>query len=361
MLACARPHPVSRARARETLGRVTAARVNAEGGGEQPTPRGWRSARAAGVLLAIVVGLGLAAQSRVNGALAAALGDSMLAAVVSFGGGLVLLLTALAVSRRMRNGLGGVRAALRSGRLRPWQCLGGLGGAMFVLGQSLAVGVLGVALFTVGVVAGQTVSGLVVDRAGLGPSGREAPSVPRLLGAVLAVVGAGWASAGAVGDVDGASMLLLALPLVAGAAMAVQQAVNGHVGVVAASPFTASLVNFTVGTTALALGWLVALLVRGGPTGAPENPLLYLGGLIGIFVIALAAYIVKLTGVLLFGLAMISGQLLGSMLLDAVVPVAGKHLSLATVIGCVIALVAVTVTSLPRPRPATGPGSPVRE
>lgn len=340
---------------------MASARVNADGGGEQPTRGGWFSARAAGVVLAVVVGLGLAVQSRVNGALAARLGDSLLAAVISFGGGLVVLLVALATSRRMRSGLGGVRAALRSGRLRPWQCLGGLGGAMFVLGQSLTVGVLGVALFTVGVVAGQTVSGLFVDRAGLGPSGREAPTLPRVLGALLAVVGAGWASVGAIGDVVGASLLLLVLPLVAGAAMAVQQAVNGHVGMVAASPFTASLVNFSVGAAALLLGWLVALVVRGGPIGAPDNPLLYLGGFIGIFVIALAAYIVKLTGVLLFGLAMISGQLLGSMLLDVVIPVAGEHLTVPTVIGCVIALVAVAVTSIPRSRPATGPGSPVRE
>lgn len=69
---------------------------------------------------------------------------------------------------------------------------------------------------------------------------------------------------------------------------------------------------------------------------------------------ALAAYIVKLT-------AMIFGQLLGSMVLDVVIPVAGEHLTVPTVIGCVIALVAVALTSIPRSRPAAGPGSPVRE
>src|SRR5699024_11605598 len=103
--------------------------------------------------------------------------------------------------------------------------------------------------------------------------------------------------------------------------ISVQQAVNGHVGVVANSPFTASLVNFTAGMTALVIGWGVGLLIRGGPSGAPDNPVLYLGGLIGVVVIALSAYIVKLTGVLLFGLSMISGQLLGSMLLGVVLPV----------------------------------------
>src|SRR5699024_5968510 len=260
-----------------------------------------------GVVLAVFVGLLLALQSRINGALAVALGDSLLSAVISFGGGLVVLLGSLVFSGRMRSGVAGVRTALRSGRLRPWQCLGGLGGALCVGGQSLAVGVLGVALFTVGVVAGQTLSGLFVDRAGLGPGGAQAPSVPRVLGALLAIAGAGWASVGAVGDVGGAQLVLLVLPLLAGAAMAVQQAVNGHVGVVANSPFTASLVNFTAGTAALVIGWGVGLLVRGGPTGAPDNPVLYLGGLIGVVVIALSAYIVKLTGVLLFGLSMVSG------------------------------------------------------
>src|SRR5699024_12797745 len=57
--------------------------------------------------------------------------------------------------------------------------------------------------------------------------------------------------------------------------ISVQQAVNGHVGVVANSPFTASLVNFTAGMTALVIGWGVGLLIRGGPSGAPDNPVLY--------------------------------------------------------------------------------------
>ena len=322
---------------------------------------GRATARAIGVVLAVFVGLLLALQSRINGALAVALGDSLLSAVISFGGGLVVLLGSLVFSGRMRSGVAGVRTALRSGRLRPWQCLGGLGGALFVVGQSLAVGVLGVALFTVGVVAGQTLSGLFVDRAGLGPGGAQAPSVPRVLGALLAIAGAGWASVGAVGDVGGAQLVLLVLPLLAGAAMAVQQAVNGHVGVVANSPFTASLVNFTAGMTALVIGWGVGLLIRGGPSGAPDNPVLYLGGLIGVVVIALSAYIVKLTGVLLFGLSMISGQLLGSMLLDVVLPVQKAALTTSTIIGCCVVLVAVGITTVPTSRPGRPARSSVRE
>lgn len=308
----------------------------------------WRPApaRTLGVILAIVVGLGLALQGRVNGELSVQLADSLLAAVISFGGGLTLLVLGYLVSTRMRAGVRRVRTALRDRKLRVWQCLGGIGGAGFVAAQSITVGLIGVSLFTVGVVAGQTVAGLFVDKAGLGPGGRQAPSWQRVLGALLSLLGVLGAVSGSLGGAEGERLLLLALPLVAGVGVAVQQAINGHVGVAAGSPFTASLVNFAVGTVALVLGWGIALLVRGGPSGVPGNVLLYLGGLIGIFVIALAALIVKLTGVLVFGMATIAGQLIGSMLLDAFLPVAGEHLEAATVLGCAIALVAVLVAAV---------------
>ena len=41
----------------------------------------------------------------------------------------------------------------------------------FVFAQSFTVGLLGVALFTVAAVTGQTLSGLLVDRIGIGPAG----------------------------------------------------------------------------------------------------------------------------------------------------------------------------------------------
>ena len=48
---------------------------------------------------------------------------------------------------------------------------GGAAGALTVATQGLAVGVIGVSLFTVGVVAGQAMNGLVLDRVGYGPAG----------------------------------------------------------------------------------------------------------------------------------------------------------------------------------------------
>lgn len=310
-----------------------------------------RSRRAIGIFLAIVSGLAMAMQGRINGQLGVELHDSMLAAVISFGGGLLVLLLMLPLSRRMRGGLRNVAAALRGGGLRPWHCVGGLGGAMFVAGQSLTVAALGIALFTVGVVAGQTLSGLFVDWAGLGPAGPQALTWQRAFGAALTVVAVVGAVSGELGHATG--LWLLVLPFAAGICVAVQQAINGRVGAAAGSALTATLLNFVVGTSALVLAWLVSLVVRGGPTGFPHNPVLYLGGLVGIAFIALSSAVVRFTGVLLLGLSAIAGQLIGSVLLDAFLPAAGAVLSASTLIGTCVALLAIGIAATGgRRRPA---------
>ncbi|WP_019809227.1 DMT family transporter [Saccharomonospora halophila] len=305
-----------------------------------------RAKQILGTGLAVLVGVGMAVQSRINGQLAAELADPVLAAVISFGGGLVVLLGALAAAPRMRRGVGRVTSALRTGGLRPWHLLGGLAGATLVLGQSVTVVVIGVALFTVGVVAGQTVSGLFVDKAGLGPGGAQAPSRPRVVGAVLTVLAIAGTVTGGLGDAEAGSAWLLVLPLVAGGGMALQQAFNGHVGAVAGSPLTAALVNFTAGTAVLVPAWLGTLALGGGPVTWPANPVLYLGGLVGVVFIATAALLVPRIGVLLLGLASVAGQLVGSVLLDLFVPAADVGVGASTVLGCAVALLAVAVASV---------------
>ena len=137
-----------------------------------------------GVLGAGLAGLLLAVQSRINGALGARLGDGLETAVISFGVGLVGLVLWTACTPNARRGLRGVLQEVRSrGALRWWQCLGGVCGAYLVFSQGVSAGVLGLALFTVAVVAGQVISGLVVDRFGLGPAGPQRVTGARTVGA----------------------------------------------------------------------------------------------------------------------------------------------------------------------------------
>ncbi|MCO1617651.1 DMT family transporter [Micromonospora sp. CPM1] len=293
----------------------------------------------------------VAVQSRINGELGVRLADGIAAAVVSFGVGLLILLVLVPATPGGRRGLSALRGALRAGTLRPWQCLGGVCGAFLVATQGLTIGALGVAVFTVAVVAGQSGSSLLVDRAGIGPAGRQPVTPNRLIGAVLTVLAVLLAVGDRLGDPQALALALL--PLAAGVGIAWQQAVNGRVRAASGSAMTATLVNFTVGTAALLVTFAVDLAVRGRPAGAfPDEPWLYLGGPLGIVFIALAAALVRFTGVLLLGLATIAGQIVGAVLLDLLLPTAASHPGLDTLLGAALTMVAVLVAAFgPARRP----------
>ena len=303
--------------------------------------------RAVGLVVAVAVGMALAAQSRINGELARRIGDGVVAALISFVGGLVLLLLAAAVLPHIRQGLRQVRTTLREGGLRPWQLLGGVCGGFLVITQGLAVGVVGVAVFTVAVVAGQAASSLVVDRAGLGPGGPQPVTATRIVGALLAVGAVLLAVADRLGAP--AALGIAVLPALAGVGAAWQQAVNGRVAT-AGGPLPAALINFTTGTALILAVAVVEVALHGPPGPLPADPVLYLGGPLGLVFIAAAAAIVPLTGVLLLGLGAVTGQLIGALLLDLFVPAAGQTLPVTTLAGSGLALVAVALAAVPTRR-----------
>jgi transporter family-2 protein len=298
-----------------------------------------------------------AAQSRVNGELAARLHDGFGAAVISFGSGLVVIVAATLAVPAARRAAAGTAAALRTGTLRPWECLGGTLGAYLVATQGLTVAALGVALFTVSLVAGQAGSGLAVDRWGLGPGGPSPVTVPRLVGAALAVLGVAVAGAG---HLSGPGVLALAvLPLLAGAGVSVQQALNGRVRQVSGHALAATLVNFVVGTAALVVAFAVDVAVRGWPDGRlPTQPVWYLGGLMGVAFISVAAAAVRHTGVLLLGLAMVTGQLVGAVALDVFAPTRAGGVATGVLAGTGLALAGVLVAAAATRRPAVGRAAP---
>lgn len=291
-----------------------------------------------------------ALQSRINSDLAAALDDGFTASLISFGTGLVILLLLLAVLPRVRGLAVRFWRELRSGAFPWFLAIGGLGGALYVLGQAFSVALLGVALFIVCVVAGQTVTGLVVDRVGLGPGGVRHLTPLRVAGAGLMMIAVVLAmSRGLSTD---APWYLLALPMVAGVGMGLQQAINGRVTQHSGHFLVATLGNFVVGTSALFVVALVHLLVAGPPQALPTNPLLYLGGPIGIVFIAMAAYLAGPLGVLTLAMSTIAGQIVGSVVLDAIA--APGHLTTTTIAGAALTLLAaVLAASSRRPRSAS--------
>lgn len=296
---------------------------------------------------AALIGLLTALQARVNGQLGLRLGDGFVAAAISFGSGLVILVVLTLTLRVGRAGWSRLVVGVRERTIPWWMLLGGAAGAFTVATQGLTVAIIGVSMFSVGVVAGQLVCGLVLDRTGYGPAGQVAVTMPRVAGAVLAIAAVGVSLAGGTGS---APAWMLVLPVLVGAGIGWQQATNGRLRLRVGTPLTATLVNFIGGTVLLVVAASVHVAFVGAPGALPTDAWLYSGGAIGVTYIFLSAALVSTLGVLLLGLGIVVGQLVTSTILDALWPATaspGLALELVTV---TLAVIAVVVASLRIPR-----------
>jgi transporter family-2 protein len=286
--------------------------------------------------LAVAVGAGISVQSYTNGRLGQSLHSAELAGAVNNVTGLaVLAVIALAT--------GSVPRALRRRReIRGWHLLGGLGGATAVATTTLAAPKIGVALLSLALVCGQVSGSLGADRVGLSPAGRQDVTASRVAGVALAVAAVVLSAAGAHTRPQAG---LIALAVVAGVVMALQQAANGHLARATGEPIFASTVNFVVGVVALVT---LAAITTGlspapGWSAAPFPE--YLGGLIGVAAATIMAIVVSRLGVLRLMLAVIAGQAAGGLGVDLVAPIRGEHVTAATVAGVALTFVAVVVTA----------------
>lgn len=310
------------------------------------------------VAIAVISGALTALQTRVNSQLSLELGDGILASVISFGSGLVILTIVVLVAPRGRDGLARLTASVRERHTPWWFLIGGFFGALFVVGQSLTAAVLGVALFTIAVVATQTITGAVIDRVGLGDLPKRPVTVLRVVASLLALAAVVFSGLAEL-RID-VPIVLLILPLLAGVGVGYQQGINGQVRHVSQSALTATFLNFLTGTAVLLVAVIVHTLVVGWVATFPTNPLLYTGGAIGVLFIGGATAVVRTIGVLLLGLSTIAGQLLGALVLDLVIPISGRGLPMTTVIGTLLTLVAVSLAVLSAQR-AHFPAPPISE
>ena len=283
-----------------------------------------------------------ALQTRVNGELGSRSGAAVWAALVSFGSGLLLLAALIPLLPPVRRAL---RPAVRD-RLPWWAYSGGLSGATAVAVSAVAVPRVGVATYTVGVVAGQAIGGLRVDRAGISPGGPRPLTATRVGGSLLAVAAVALIRLAHTGGATsgGVVLALLLAAAASGAWISVQQALNGRVQRATGQPLLAALVNFAVGTGALLVGFGVVAATGHGPTHPwPAAGWLYAGGALGIVYIATAAWTVRPLGVLRLGLLTVAGQLAGGVLIDLVSPAAGASVGPVTVIAVLLTLVGVAI------------------
>jgi transporter family-2 protein len=288
-------------------------------------------------LLAALSGAMIALQARANGELSHRLNNGLQAALVSFGSGLLIIFVITLFNSTIKEGIKNLRKAVANKEIARWKLLAGALGGSFVAIQTQIVPLIGVAIYSVASIAGQTAMSLVVDRIGLTGGGKKLISPRRVLAAVLTVL-AVLVSVWDRIDANNLSMFAVTAGGIAGAIVGIQRALNGQINEYSHQSFTTSLLNFITGTSFLLILIVAGLILgRNELSPLPSGPWwIYTGGVIGVIYIAFTSTIVQHLGVLTFTLFSVGGQLVGSLIIDLVSPTDGVSVSAYLVTGIVM-------------------------
>lgn len=294
-------------------------------------------------------------QSRANGELGSAVGSATEAGTISFGTGLLAALLLAAVQPRIRVGLRRIATAVRDRRLPSWQLFAGFLGGWFTVVQSYATPLVGVAAFSVGMIAGQTAMSVVVDRLGIRTGVRHHVSPRRIATAVITVLAVLVSGADRL-DLGSGELFPLIAAVVIGAVVAFHRALNAHINDHAQESLATSLLNFATGFAMLLVIDAIGVLAGTTTLRVPEGPWwMFTGGVIGFAYIAMAAVGVQRIGVLMFTALSVAGQLLGSLALDLLVPSSGITVGPNIYAGVALSMLGILVgVARPRRRASVG-------
>ena len=294
--------------------------------------------------LAALSGVMIALQARANGELSYRLDNAPQAALVSFSSGLFFITIYAIFSPKIKDGIKRLRSAVSSGEIPKIRLLAGSLGGAFVALQTSVVPLIGVALYSVASIAGQSAVSLLVDRIGLTGGGVKLISPRRIAAAFITVI-AVLVSVLDKLEADNFQLFALLLAVIAGALVGVQRALNGQINEYSQNSYTTSLLNFITGTSFLTL--FIIILIALGRVELQPLPIgpwwIYTGGVIGVIYIAATSLIVQHLGVLTFTLFSVGGQLIASLLLDIYSPTQGVSVSWYLVSGIAMTYIGVLV------------------
>lgn len=297
------------------------------------------------MLATILAGTLSPMQSAVNGELGHWLNDGNACAVISFASGLVVMFFIIMAKKETRQQFSSIPSLIKQRKIPLWNWFAGLCGAMVVFSEGASASALGVATFQTALISALILSGLLCDRFGIGVSEKKYFTSYRIIGAIFAVVATvfvvspQWRST---------SFILLAiLPFMAGLLAGWQPAGNAKVAEATGSMLVSITWNFIVGFTVLGIALLVRISLGHVSFQLPDTWWMYLGGPLGLMSIGLMAILVRGLGLLMLGVASTAGQLLGSVLIDVLIPALGNTVYFVTLVGTVYALVGAIVTTIP--------------
>ena len=303
-------------------------------------------------LLAALSGILISLQARANGELSLRLNNGLQAAFISFSSGLLIIAIISIFNPKIKNGARRLRAAVSAKEIAPWTLFAGALGGAFVAVQTQIVPLIGVAIYSVASIAGQSATSLVVDRIGLTGGGKK-PISPRRIAAAVVTVLAVLVSVLDRIDARNLSLIAVALAGLAGSIVGVQRAMNGLINEHSGQSFTTSLLNFIMGSSVLGIALLIAVAIgKVEFVALPAGPWwIYMGGTIGVIYIAFTSTIVQHLGVLTFTLFSTGGQLIGALLIDIYSPTKGVSVSGYLVSGIVMTFLGVLVGGVNSSKP----------
>lgn len=297
-------------------------------------------------ILAAISGVLIALQSRANGELSRQLGSGAQAALISFSSGLLVVVLVAALNPKIKLGLRRLNAAFVNREIPCWRLFAGMLGGAFVAVQTHVVPIIGVALFSVASIAGQTTTSLVVDRIGLTGGGPKPITKRRVSAAVITFL------AVVVSILDkltgfNFSIFSLLLALFGGAFVGIQRSLNGQINEYTKQSYATSLLNFVMGTIFLIFFLLFLIFAKSEKLVAlPKGPWwMYTGGIIGVIYIASTSLVVQHLGVLTFTLFSVGGQLVASLFIDLILPTDGIGVTWYLVAGIVMTNIGVKINS----------------
>ncbi len=296
-------------------------------------------------IFAVLIGVVVAIQSRINGQLSVDLNNGLAAALISFLTGWALLFILVFAFKRERAGLFLIIKAVKTKELAFWEVSGGILGGCFVAVQSITVPQIGVALFTICAVAGQTVSSLFVDKIGITPSGKQEITTPRIIGAIATLIAVLIA---VYPDLTNSEFKVLPLIMVltVGIFASVQQGLNGRVNAIATRPLATAWLNFATGAVIVVVALSINLVLGAKIDPLPHNFWVYTGGTLGLIFVAVSAYIIKHLGVLNFVILNIAGQLVGAVVIDWIAPAKAGSLNGYLIFGTAMTIASIAVSRI---------------
>jgi transporter family-2 protein len=264
-------------------------------------------------LLIVAVGVQFAAQAPINGGLGRSTGPLAAALISNTVGTVCLLLICL---------LGGWMVGLgRIDEVPAWELTGGLIGGMYVGIAAIVISRIGAGVVAAATITGQLACSVVVDHFGWFGIEVHDVSGPRVLGLLLLLGGAlamvysrEEASATPASD-RRHRVLYVPLVLLIAALVGIQHPINSelatHIG-----DFPAGFMNFAVGTVLLAVLVVASGKAAGLRRAGEAKPYYFLGGLIGVVTVVSSLAAVTEIGAAGLTAALVTGQLIGALILD---------------------------------------------